>query len=179
MTTIPPGTAIPIRTNQGINVRDTTDGRIYTGVVDRDVRDPNGNLAIPRGSNAELMVREVGRHDLALDLESITVNGRRYAVASSNVARTDERSGAGRTGKFVGGGALLGTIVGAIAGGGRGAAVGAVAGAAGGAGAAVATRGGTVHVPPESILTFRLEQPLMVDTADPGYYRDGRHYHNY
>ena len=83
----------------------------------------------------------------------------------------------GRTGKYVGGGALLGTIIGAIAGGGKGAAIGAIAGGAGGASAQVLTRGGDVRVPAESILTFRLQQPLTVDVADRGYDRRGRHYH--
>jgi len=80
-----------------------------------------------------------------------------------------------RTGEYVGGGALLGTIVGAIAGGGKGAAIGAVAGA----GAQVVTHGRSVRVPAESLLTFRIEQPLDVGVADRGFNRDGRHYHDY
>jgi hypothetical protein len=174
------GTNISVRTNESIDVRNSTDGRIYTGVVDRDVLDANGNVAIPRGSNAELIVRNVGKRDLVLDMESVNVNGHRYVVSTNDITRTGGKQGLGenkRTAKYVGGGAVLGTIIGAIAGGGKGAAIGAAAGAASGAGAQVLTRGGAVRVPAESVLTFRLDQPLFVGGADNGYTRKGRHYH--
>ena len=83
-----------------------------------------------------------------------------------------------RTGTYVGGGALLGAIIGGIAGGGKGAAIGAGAGAAAGAGTQVLTRGKNVKVPAESLLTFRLEQPLEMGVADYGTTRNGRHYHD-
>jgi len=79
------------------------------------------------------------------------------------VQRSGGREGIGkntRTATMVGGGAVLGTLLGAIAGGGRGAAIGALAGAAAGAGAQVLTRGKKVDVPPETVLTFRLDQPI-------------------
>jgi len=177
---IPSGTNVSVRTNESIDVRNSSDGRIYSGVVDRDVVDTNGNVAIPRGSNAELIVRNIGARDLALDLESVDVNGRRYVVQSNDVTRTGSKQGIGenkRTAKYVGGGAVLGTIIGAIAGGGKGAAIGAAAGAASGAGAQVLTRGGAVRVPSESVLTFRLDQPLYVGASDNGYTRGGHHYH--
>jgi hypothetical protein len=66
-----------------------------------------------------------------------------------------------RTGEFTGGGAAFGAIVGAIAGGGKGAAIGAGSGAGAGAVTQILTKG-TIKVPVESILTFRLEQPLQV-----------------
>jgi hypothetical protein len=180
---IPPGTNISVRTNETIDVRQAGGGRIYYGSVDRDVRDASGNVAIPRGAEAELMVREVGARDRALDLESVTVNGRRYSVRREEVVGEtgrEQRQGVGkneRTAKYVGGGALLGTIVGAIAGGGKGAAIGAIAGGAAGAGAQTYTRGERVMVPAESIVTFRLGQALYIDMADRGYMREGHHYH--
>ena len=64
--------------------------------------------------------------------------------------------------------------------GGKGAAIGAAAGAATGAGTQMATRGRAIHVPLESLLTFRLEQPLYVSAVpDDGYMREGHHYHYY
>lgn len=164
--TVPAGTNIEVRTNRSINLHDSTDGRPYVATVNRDVLDRDGRVAIPRGSEAELVVREVGRHDLALDLQSVNVNGRRYVVESeANNYDASGKPGVGkneRTAKYVGGGAILGTIIGAIAGGGKGAAIGALAGGAGGAGAQTLTRGRDVKVPSESLLTFRLEQPLRV-----------------
>jgi hypothetical protein len=81
-----------------------------------------------------------------------------------------------RTGTFVGGGALFGTLLGAVAGGGKGAAIGALAGGAAGAAGQLATRGKRVRVPAESVLTFQLQRPLTL-AVDPGYMRDGHHYH--
>src|SRR6202008_1947090 len=81
-----------------------------------------------------------------------------------------------RTGKYVGGGAAIGAIIGAIAGGGKGAAIGAGAGAAAGAGAQVLTRGHSVSVPTESLLTFRLQEPLRTGFADSSVMRNGRRY---
>src|SRR5438093_2584006 len=77
--TIDAGTAVTIRTNENIEAKDT-DGRVFTGVVDQDVRNRNGNLVIPRGSNVELLVRKASNTEVALDLDSITINGVRYGV---------------------------------------------------------------------------------------------------
>ena len=179
---IPQGVQIRVRTDQPIDVRDRSDGRIYTGTVAEDVFAPDGKLVIPRGARAELIVQNLSDRDMAIDLESITVQGRRYMVAASTYD-TSRRSGVGanrRTGEYVGGGALFGTIIGAIAGGGKGAAIGAAAGA--GAGTQSLTRGSALHIPAETVLTFRLEQPLEIGrgrfSQDNGYDRDGYHYHN-
>jgi hypothetical protein len=168
---IEPSTQISVRTNERIDA-DRRVTQVYTAAVDQEVHGDNGQLAIPRGSPVELMIREAPDHDLILDLESVTVNGQRYALeAQSDRIESERRAGAGenrRTAEHVGGGAVLGAIIGAIAGGARGAAIGAGAGAAAGAGVQVMTRGRAVHVPPESILTFRLDQPLVVGVPDRG-----------
>ena len=182
--TIPAGTQIRVRTSQEINAQDRADGRVYTGTIERDVTAQNGAAIIPRGANAELIVNNVSSNDLSVDLESVTLNGRRYMVAAEAYDKS-RNAGLGknkRTGEFVGGGAALGAIVGAIAGGGKGAAIGAAAGAGAGAGTQVLTRGKTVRVPAESVLTFRLEQPFQLGTGnygrDNGYDRNGSHYHD-
>ncbi|MBV8068942.1 MAG: hypothetical protein JO270_03490 [Acidobacteriaceae bacterium] len=178
--TIAAGTVISVRTNETIDAKDTANGRVYSGEVDRDVLDGNNRIAIPRGCDVELMVRDIGNHTLALDLDAVVVQGKRYSVTTYDVTRTgDQKDGVGangRTAKFVGGGALFGTIVGAVAGGGKGAGIGALAGGAAGAIGQTVTRGTRVHVPAESVLTFQLQQPLHL-AADPGYTRGGRHYH--
>jgi outer membrane lipoprotein SlyB len=61
----------------------------------------------------------------------------------------------------------LGTLIGAVAGGAKGAVVGAAAGAAAGAGAQVATKGKEVRVPAESQLTFKLDEPIMLQEYNP------------
>jgi hypothetical protein len=179
--TIDAGTAITIRTNENIDANNS-DGRIFSGVVAQDVMNRNGNIAIPKGSNVELLVRKVSSTEVALDLDSVMINGERYGLQTQqNIVRSQQKEGFGankRTGEFVGGGAAIGAIIGAITGGGKGAAIGAGAGAAAGAGVQILTRGSRVNVPAESLLTFRLAQPLRAGVVDDGFTRDGIHYHS-
>jgi len=148
---VPPGTEIPVRPDQSINVSKWDRGRIYPAHVARDVLARNGSVAIPRGAYAELIVRQRGPNDLALDLESVTVNGTRYAMDTEGPefrANPGYNTGAG----------IIGNIVGAIAG--------------------VEANGQTIRVPAGSDLRFRLQAPLrVVNWADPGYDERGYHYH--
>jgi hypothetical protein len=181
--TVPSGTEIVVRTNEAIDAKHPSDSRIYTAVVDRDVTDRSGRVVIPRGSNAELIMRDASDTDIVVDLEAVEVNGRRYAIDTPTervYAEGERKEGVGvneRTGKYVGGGALVGSIIGAIAGGGKGAAIGAATGAGAGAVGQTVTRGGSVRLPAESLLTFRVDRPLRMGVADSGYMRDGYHYH--
>jgi bifunctional DNA-binding transcriptional regulator/antitoxin component of YhaV-PrlF toxin-antitoxin module len=181
---VPSGSEVVVRTNEVIDAKSPSDSRIYSAVVDRDVTDRSGRVVIPRGSNAELILRDSSDNEVVLDLESVDVNGQRYTVSSTpeslTTDSTSQREGVGankRTGKYVGGGAVIGSIIGAIAGGGKGAAIGAATGAGAGAVTQTVTRGGKVRVPAETLLTFRLDRGLRVGAADDGYTRDGRHYH--
>jgi hypothetical protein len=99
------GTVIPVRTNEAIDV-ERRDNRVYPGVVDQDVRGDNGGLAIPRGSPAELIVRVRPDNDLILDLESVVVNGQRYAIRTDSNRVQSQRDNS-----------IVGSIVGAISGG--------------------------------------------------------------
>lgn len=164
---VPSGTEITVRTNDSINAKSDNEGKIYTAVVERDVENQSGRVLIPRGAEAELTVRSAGNGEMMLDLESINVNGRRYVVSSSDevVSGEGSREGVGknkRTAKYVGGGALIGSVIGAIAGGGKGAAIGAATGAGAGAVGQTVTKGKSVKVPSESLLTFRLDQSLVL-----------------
>src|SRR5579871_2055665 len=78
--TVPPGAVIPVRPDQDVRVNRWDRGRIYTGRVARDVRARDGDMAIPAGSPVELIVRQIGPDQFTLDLESVTVNGQRYAM---------------------------------------------------------------------------------------------------
>jgi hypothetical protein len=97
-----PGTTITVRTNEPIDTS-RTDYRVYTATVDRGVRADNGDLAIPRGATAELIVRTARDNDLVLDLESVTIGGHRYAVRADR-QRVDSNNNNN----------LIGDIVGAI-----------------------------------------------------------------
>jgi len=163
--TISSGEEIKVRTDQAITADPSHVGQTYTATVSQDVKDSSGGVAIPKGSQAVLAAVQGDKaNEVALDLQSVTVNGRSYALSSANV-KTSAKEGVGknkRTAKYVGGGALAGTLIGALAGGGKGAAIGALAGGAAGAGAQTLTKGGKVNIPAESELSFKLAQDLQM-----------------
>ena len=168
------GTEIPVRTEDTIDSGKAAEGQTYAAEIADDVRDADGNVVIPRESNAQIVIKSAskggkirGASDLVLDLKSITVEGQEYLVSTTDLQQQG-KSGFGlnkRTGEYTGGGAAIGAIIGAIAGGGKGAAIGAGAGAGGGALTQVLTKGGAIQVPAETVLTFKLDMPVRVVAA--------------
>lgn len=172
--TLPAGTQISVITNGNIDSSTANEGQTFPADVAQNVTDPDGRVIIPKGAQAMLVLRQVqeagttGSPEIALGLDSVNFNGRRYIVSSEDVTQSAEKAGIGknkRTAEMIGGGAVLGTLIGAIAGGGKGAAIGAVTGGAAGAGVQVLTRGKTVKVPAETTLNFQLDQPLDLQQA--------------
>jgi hypothetical protein len=168
--TIPNGTQLSVRTNEPIDSKTANTGQVYSAVIAADVLDGYGAVTIPKGSDAELVIRSAdgggmtSGSDLLLDVNAITVSGTRYLVSTDDLKRQGaEGVGANKkTAIMVGGGAALGTLIGAIAGGGKGAAIGAAIGAGAGLGTEVLTKGKQVKVPAETLLNFRLDQDLRL-----------------
>jgi uncharacterized protein YcfJ len=162
---LPAGTRLTIVTNEQIDSNTANSNQVYSGQADQDVTDNAGEIIIPRGSPAELVIRTFSSgNEMTLDVQAITVNGRRYRISTAPL-RQNGRNGPGmnkRTAEMVGGGALIGTIIGAVVGHGKGAAIGAAVGAAGGAGAEVLTKGNQVSIPAETVLTFSLNNSVTL-----------------
>ena len=105
-----------------------------------------------------------GSSQLTLELTDIVING----AATPLLTRTYTLKGKGegkKTARKVVGGAGLGALIGGIAGGGAGAAIGVLAGAAGGTAVAGSKKGEQLQIPSESLLEFRLEQPVSLPVA--------------
>jgi len=170
--TLPAGALIPVRTEETIDAAVAASGQTYAAEVTRNIADADGAVVIPRGSNAQIIIRSAtrggrikGASDLILDLDSVSVEGHRYTLETQDVVKKG-RDGVGanrRTATFTGGGAAIGAIIGAIAGGGKGAAIGAASGAGAGAGTQIVTKGAAIRIPPETTLTFKLEAALQID----------------
>jgi hypothetical protein len=168
---IPSGTQISVRNDEAIDSAKASEGQTYAAEVTSDVHDANGAVVIPQGANAQLIVKSAssggrirGASDLVIDLKSISVDGQQYAVTASDF-QEEGKSGIGgnkRTAEYVGGGTALGAIVGAIAGHGKGAAIGAASGAGAGALTQILTKGGSIKVPAETLMTFMLEKPIRI-----------------
>jgi len=166
----PAGTELVVRTVETIDSRNAGADQAFSAIVEQDVTNASGHVIIPERSSAQLVIRQMssggatGSPEMVLDVQSITVDGRRYLVSTTDVLQESD-TGIGknkRTAEAIGGGAALGTIIGAIAGGSKGAAIGVLVGAAGGAGAQVLTRGRDVRIPAETILKFRLDKPVTL-----------------
>lgn len=167
---IPIGSEITVTTDERIDSKDSSTGQLYSATISQDVQDGSGSVAIPAGSPAKLVVRDmttggtVHSPEFVLDLFSVTVNRKEYRVVSSDVDVSSKRGvGANRrTAEFGGGGAAIGALLGGIFGGGKGAAIGAAGGAGSGLLTQVFTRGKQVKIPSESSLTFRLDRTLVL-----------------
>ncbi len=161
--TIGEGTEIKIRTDTPIPAHPKTGAR-YTATVSDDVPSAEGGIAIPKGSRASLVAEPTNNgKDTVLDLRSVTVGGARYNLmaAGGKSEGTGSLGANKRTAKYVGGGAVIGTVLGALLGGGKGAVLGGLAGGAAGAGAQVYT-GKKKGLPAETQLTYKLAQPLTL-----------------
>jgi hypothetical protein len=164
---IPAGQSMLVRMIDGVDSKTNNVGDIFHASLETDLN-VNGTLVARKGTdvygrlaNAKGAGRLAGSSELQLELTRMVINGQDYPVVSSDYTLRGKGRGA-NTAEKVGGGAALGAIIGAIAGGGRGAAIGAGAGSAAGAGVQVFTRGQQVKVPSETLLEFRLQQPVTV-----------------
>jgi len=168
---IPAGTEVSVRNDETIDSSNAAEGQTYAAEVTANVRDAHGAVVIPQGANAQLVIKSAssggrirGASDLIVDLRSISVGGKQYLVDASDIEQKG-KSGIGtnkRTGEFVGGGAALGAVIGAIAGHGKGAAIGAASGAGAGALTQILTKGSSIKIPAETLMTFKLDSPVKI-----------------
>src|SRR5258708_22458511 len=77
---LPKDTEIKVRTDVPIPAKPAA-GASYAATVSKDVNDNSGAVLIPRGSRARLVAVNNGK-DTTLDLRYVTINGRRYLIAS-------------------------------------------------------------------------------------------------
>jgi hypothetical protein len=165
--TIPAGQAMLVRMIDGVDSSKNHVGDIFHASLETDlviggsVVARKGTDVYGRLSNAKEAGHMSGSSELQLELTRMVVNGQDYPVVSSDYTLKGKGRGA-NTAQKVGGGAAVGAIIGAIAGGGKGAAIGAGVGSAAGAGTQVFTRGQQVKVPSETLLEFRLQQPVTI-----------------
>lgn len=82
---VPAGTEIRCSSRSANEVARWDCGRNYPVHVARGIIARHGAVAIRAGANAELIVRRTGRDIYTLDLESVNVNGQRYAINVSGL----------------------------------------------------------------------------------------------
>jgi hypothetical protein len=165
--TIPAGQSLLVRMIDGVDSAKNHVGDVFHASLETDLTIGNtvvarkGTDVYGRLADAQKSGTFTGKSELQLELTRMVIDGKDYPVVSSDYTLQGKGQGAS-TAKKVGGIAAAGAIIGAIAGGGKGAAIGAAAGGATGAGVQVLTKGAQVKVPSETLLEFRLQQPVTV-----------------
>jgi hypothetical protein len=168
-TTIPANTPVVVRLIDSADSSHDSLGKEYRASLDEPLVNQSGKIVAPRGSDVLIVLTNrqdsghfAGKTELRLALRSLTIQGKRYDVSSTDVVEASS-SRTARSDKTIGGLAAAGAVIGAIAGGGKGAAIGAGSGATLGTLGEVFKSGQRVRVPSETRLTFRLQQPLLVN----------------
>jgi len=168
--TVPAGQSILVRMIDGVDSAKNHVGDLFHASLETDLN-VNGVLVARKGTDVYGRLASSdkggtfsGKSELQLELARIVVDGKDYPVVSSDY-NVQGKSQGSSTAKKVGGGAVAGAIIGGIAAGGKGAAIGAAAGGGAGAGVQILTKGDKVRVPSETLLEFRLQQPVTVTPA--------------
>jgi len=171
--TLPVGTLVTVRTMQFLSSDRNSPGDRFATLLDQPVV-VQGWVVARRGQTvlgSVAAAQKAGRNQdnsqlaLALD-ELMLVDGQQVPIRT----RLMQISGGNLAGQVAEKTATvttttgIGAVIGAAAGGGEGAAIGAVVGAAAGIAGVLSTRGRPTEIYPETVLTFRLDEPLAIST---------------
>jgi hypothetical protein len=169
--TVPAGMRLLIRTIDPIDSSKQKAGYRFTASLETNLQAedtvvaPRGSTVYGRLAEASSAGRMSGSSQLTLELTDIVINGTAYPLLTSTFEVKGKGEGKKTAGKVLGG-TGLGALIGGLAGGGTGAAIGALAGAAGGTAVAASKKGEQLQIPSESLLEFRLEQPVSLPIAE-------------
>ena len=177
--TIPAGTQLTVRLNEGLDsernqVGDTFHGTLSAPIViGGETIIPSGADVVGRVADVKSAGRFAGNSVLTLELTSVSMNGRTYNIQTNQWSRAGKGEGKSTATK-VGVGTAAGAVLGGIIGGGKGAAIGAAAGAGAGTGVAASKKGQQIQLAPEAVLNFQIINPLTVTPQNANDRNSGR-----
>jgi hypothetical protein len=169
--TIPAGTVISARMNEYLSSDRNQVGDRVTATLQQPIV-VNGWVVARRGQTltgqveaAQKAGRVKGTSQLGIELTDIALVDGQQRPILTELWKGSSGTSHGADAATIGGTTALGAIIGSAADWGRGAAIGAGAGAAAGIGAVLLTRGRPTIIEPETLLSFRLVDPVNVDTT--------------
>ena len=169
--TIPAGSWVTVRVNEPLSSDHNQTGDAFTAtlvqpiVVNGIVVARRGQTVAGRVVEAQKAGRVSGVSHLGIELTELgAADGQQFPVKTQLVSRKGDTS-IGRDAAAIGTTTGVGAAIGAGVNGGVGAGVGAGAGLVVSVIGVMLTRGRPTVVYPEQVLTFRLEQPVTVDTT--------------
>jgi hypothetical protein len=169
---VPAGEYATVRINNFLSSDHNQPGDAFTGtliepiVIDGFVVAQRGQMVNGRVVEVEKAGRVKGVSSMRVELTGLTlVDGQQLPIKTQLINRKGQTSN-GRDASAIVGTTALGTIVGAAATGtGFGAGMGAIGGAVVGTVGVLVTRGRPTVITPESVMTFRVEQPITISTV--------------
>lgn len=168
---IPAGTVVIVRVNEPLSSDHNQVGDQFTAVLEQPIV-ANGWVVARRGQTvigqvktAKKAGRVTGTSQLGVELTGLTLVDGEQAPILTELWKASGGTSHGADAATIAGGTGLGAAIGAAADWGRGAAIGAGAGAVLGIGAVLLTRGRPTILEPESQLSFKLVDPVKVDTT--------------
>jgi hypothetical protein len=169
--TVPAGTILLIRINDYLSSDRNRIGDQFTAVLENPLV-VNGWVVARRGQVLVGKVKEArkagrikGTSELGVELTDLTIVDGCQVPVLTELWKGSGGTSHGQDAATIGTTTGLGALIGAAADWGTGAAIGAGAGAAAGIGAVLLTRGRPTILEPEEQLSFRLVDPVRVDTT--------------
>src|SRR5216684_3179374 len=169
--TVPAGAILSIRINEYLSSDHNRIGDQFTAVLENPIV-VNGWVVARRGQTLLGQVKEArkagrvkGTSELGIELTDMTVVDGRQLPILTELWKGSGGTSHGQDAATVATTTGLGALIGAAADWGTGAAIGAGAGAAAGIGAVLLTRGRPTVLEPEEQLSFRLVDPVRIDTT--------------
>jgi hypothetical protein len=90
---LPVATELPVRVEETIDSKVAVEGQVYAAEIASDVRDASGAVVIPRGSNAQVVIKSAtkggkirGASDLVVDMKSVSIEGQQYRLDTAELS---------------------------------------------------------------------------------------------
>jgi len=161
---------IPVRLTEWISSDKNQSGDRFSASLEQPlvangwVMAVRGQIVTGRVALAKKAGRVSGVSQLGVELSDLTLVDGQVLPVKTQLLQTSAGTSNGRDAVGVATTTGVGAAIGAAAEGGEGAAIGAGAGAVAGIIGILTTRGKPTVIPPEAMLTFRLEVPLSIST---------------
>jgi len=170
--TLPAGTVVRVRVDEWLSSDRNLVGDTFSAVLDQPivvagwVVARRGQAQTGRVSSVKKAGRASGTSELGVELTDLTLVDGQQSQIQTELLHTSAGTSHGQDAATIGTTTGVGAVIGAIADGGTGAAIGAGAGVAAGIIGVLVTRGRPTVIAPETVLSFRLQAPVTISTAD-------------
>jgi hypothetical protein len=168
--TLPAGTVIRVRIDDWLSTDRNVIGDSFSAALDQPI--VVGGWVVARRGQAQsgrVSLVQKGGHggkasQLGVDLPELTLVDGQQMPLQTQLFQTSAGTSHGQDAAVIGTTTALGAVIGAIAGRGTGAAIGAGVGATAGIIGVMSTPGKPTVIPPETVLSFRLQAPVTIST---------------